>query len=337
MGANGTELSNKLGSMFWTEEMPYSNNIALEYGSNQMFDHYGAPGVANPYVRIVGKSNSTDASTLSRAIRYYWVTDANRRPRTGKFIVGARTLRSLGSANKSGPLAWIYAKRDTDSGLMWLPGPSTNQPSVYVEVEIDWENLKAKMYYDGVEVISYNLHPEKYVVEITIGSRYLQAAGSGSYLPSVNWDQRIEFSDIYSVHDVPGEENPVGRLGAIRMVYTRVGVGSDWGPALASSEWSAFSTSLKKGADPKTYAAENIAGLIPSGWEVIGQTLETSGRRSDASTPATMEATVNYNSADLSKINIPLGSTATKGNRSVMFSPGILDLTKMSVTYKVNS
>ena len=334
MASEGGPFSNKLGSMFWCEKLPFLNNVALEYGNNQLLDHYGT-GVSYPYFRIVGKSNASNTSTLNRALRFYGITN-NGLPKTGKWIVGARVERSLGTQNTSGPLCWLYMKRPTDASPVWLPSGSTVSATVYVEVVVDWTLMTVTVFYDGIQSVSYSIHEEKVLTEINIGSMYLQREGAGSFLPSVFWDQRLAINDIYAVHDVDGDPNPTGRLGSIRIVYTRVGVGSDWGTALASAEWSTLSTSLKKGSLAKTYDAENL-NIVPTGYEVVGSVLETSGQRTDAGTPVTMEATVQYDGAELSKLTLPLQSSPTKGLVAVPFAPTTLDLTKMKVTYKALS
>lgn len=334
MASEGGPFSNKIGSMFWCEKLPFLNNVALEYGNNQLLDHYGT-GVSYPYFRIVGKSNASNTSTLNRALRFYGITN-NGLPKTGKWIVGARVERSLGTQNTSGPLCWLYMKRPTDTSAVWLPSASTVSAIVYVEVVVDWNLMTVSVFYDGIQSVSYPISDDKVLSEINIGSMYLQKESSGSYLPSVFWDQRLALNDIYAVHDADGDPSPTGRLGSIRIVYTRVGVGSDWGTALASSEWTTMSTSLKKGSPAKTYDVENT-NIIPAGYDVVGAILETSGQRSDAGTPVSMEATVTYDSADLSRLTIPLQSSPTKGLVAVPFSPATLDLTKMKVTYKAVS
>lgn len=333
MGSGGVELSNKIGSMFWTEEMPYPNNLVLQYGSNQTYDHYGT-GVSNPYVRFTGKSNQTDASTLTRAFRHYWVA-AKRRPQTGKWIMGCRITRTLGTTSGNGPLVWIYGKRATDSTPVYLPGTSTSATMVYAEVVIDWTTMKAKIFYDSVEVVSYDINPEDGITEVYFGSMYVQALGVGGMQPCVTWNQRIEFADFYAAHDAPDDPSPTGRLGAIQIVYSRVGVGSAWGTALSSFEWATFSPTLKKSDQPQTFAAESIS--IPTGFEVIGIITETSGRRSDASTPVSLEAKINYDGEVVSTITVPISSAATKGIKAVPFTKGIPTAAKTSITFKAVS
>lgn len=333
MGAGGVELSNKIGTLFWTEEMPYPNNLVLQYGSNQIYDHYGT-GVSNPYVRFTGKSNQSDAATLTRAFRHYWVA-SGRRPKTGKWIMGCRITRTLGSAAGNGPLVWIYGKRFVDSTPVYMPGASTSATMVYVEVVIDWEAMKVIIYYDSVEVVQYEINPDKDIREVFFGSLYEKALGGGNPLPSVTWNQRLEFADFYAAHDAPEDPNPTGRLGAIQIVYSRVGVGSAWGTALSSFEWATFGPTQKKSDPPQTFAAESIS--IPSGFEVIGIITETSGKRSDSSTPVSLEATINYDSEAVSKITIPLTSSVIKGNKAVPFTKGIPTAAKTSITFKAVS
>lgn len=333
MGAGGVELSNKIGTLFWTEEMPYQNNLVLQYGSNQTYDHYGT-GVNNPYVRFTGKSNQSDAATLTRAFRHYWVT-TGRRPKTGKWIMGCRVTRTLGTTAGNGPLVWIYGKRPTDTTPVYMPGTSTSATAVYVEVVIDWETMKTKIFYDSVEVVSYDINTEEGISEVFFGSMYVQALGTGAPLPCVTWNQRIEFADFYAAHDAPEDPTPTGRLGAIQIVYSRVGVGTSWGTALSSYEWTTFGPTLKKTDQPQTFQAESIN--IPSGFDVIGVITETSGRRSDASTPVSMEATVNYDGQPVSKLSIPLTSSVIKGNKVVPFNKGTPTADKLSITFKTMS
>lgn len=333
MGTGGVDLSNKIGTLFWTEEMPYQNNLVLQYGSNQLYDHYGT-GVTNPYVRFIGKSNQNDAATMTRAFRHYWVA-AGRRPKTGKWIMGCRITRSSGTVAGNGPLVWIYGKRPTDSVPVYMPGTSTSAAVVYVEVVIDWSTMKTKIFYDSVEVVSYDINAEDGITEVFFGSLYVQALGTGGMLPCVTWNQRIEFADFYAAHDAPDDPNPTGRLGAIQIVYSRVGVGSAWGTALSSFEWTTFGPTLKKSDPPQTFAAESIS--IPTGFEVVGIITETSGRRSDSSTPVSLEATINYDSEVVSKITIPLTSSVIKGNKVVPFTKGIPTAAKTSITFKAMS
>lgn len=330
MSSGGVGLSNKIGTLFWTEEMPYPNNLVLQYGSNQTYDHYGT-GVANPYVRFTGKNNQSDAATLTRAFRHYWVT-AGRRPKTGKWIMGCRVTRTLGSVAGNGPLIWIYGKRDVDSAPVYIPGTSTSATMVYVELVIDWEAMKMQIFYDSVEVVSYTIHPDKDIREVFFGSMYVQALGGGNPQPCVTWNQRIEFADFYAAHDAPEDPSPTGRLGAIQIVYSRVGVGTSWGTSLSSFEWTDYSPTLKI---PQTFQAESIS--INSGFEVVGIITETSGKRSDASTPVTLEATIDYDGDVVSKITIPIGSSVTKGNKAVPFTKGIPTAAKTSITFKAVS
>lgn len=333
MGSSGIATTNKISAMYWTEKLPYLNNLTLEYGGNNYLATYGFPGVAQPYIRFSGKTNTTGATTQNRALRFYGFT-SNGVPKTGQWIMGARVERSLGAASVNGPLVWLYTQKQGDSAVLWAASAATNQPTVYVEVVVDWDLLEAKIYYDGTAVTTIKIDASKKLDNILIGSMYLQVGGAGGFLPSSYPDARMAFYDIYAAHDEPGNPDVTGRLGSIKIFYTRVGVGTDYAGALTSREMEFFSPTIRKG-DSVDVIGETLT--IPAGSVVVGTVVETSGKRADASVASSLIASLSYDGTPIgSPATRPLTSIGTMMNSTTPWTATTVDPTKVQLKFEVS-
>jgi hypothetical protein len=332
--SQGVPIGNEFSESFRTETYPQPNNMALDVGSNVIARTFGYPAVGYPYMSFLGKTMANDAATNTRCIRFYGMFSdgANRGiERTGKWIVGVRVTRLGGSAT-SGPLVWTRMDSSEPTGVNWYASATTSARGVYVEVVADWTVKKLFIYYDGTLVTTKTFGSSGEIYELMVGSRYMQNAGTGSYLPSVLADTSIEFSDIYVVWDKPDDPAPTGRLGAIRIEYGLVGEGTDWEEGLKSTGGSAVAPPLTS-AEPKTVDMTPTAPKPE--YDIVGVVTETIARRNDPSTATTLKLTTS--SGDTShSASTPLVSSLQRF-QDTMAVPANFDINTVKVKFEASA